>query len=55
MTLTEQLAGWASTLQLEDVPDRVVDFACSQVLSQLAAARAGAQHPLGRQVIDGVR
>lgn len=53
MTLIENLAGWASQLDLDDVPDRVVRLACSQVLSQLAAARAGAQHPLGRAVIDG--
>ena len=53
MTLIEGLSGWASRLQLDDVPDRVVDFACSQVLSQLAAARAGAAHPLGRAVMQG--
>ncbi len=53
MTLTENLAAWASTLDLDDVPDRVVDLACSQVLSQLAAARAGAVHPLGRAVVRG--
>jgi len=53
MTLIENLSGWASGLHLDDVPDRVVDFACSQVLSQLAAARAGAVHPLGRAVIRG--
>jgi 2-methylcitrate dehydratase PrpD len=47
MTLSEELVGWASTLQLEDVPARVVDYAKSQLLSQLAAARAGQDHPLG--------
>lgn len=52
MTLTEQLATWASSLTLADVPDRVVSFARSQVLSQLGAARAGLEHPLGRQVVD---
>jgi 2-methylcitrate dehydratase PrpD len=53
MTLIENLSRWASGLDLDDVPDRVVRFASSQVLSQLAAARAGAQHPLGRAVIRG--
>ena len=53
MTLIENLSCWASRLDLDDVPERVVDFASSQVLSQLAAARAGAQHPLGRAVING--
>lgn len=53
MTLIETLAGWASRLRLDEVPDRVVAFATSQVLSQLAAVRAGAQHPLGRAVIRG--
>jgi len=53
MTLTENLSRWASGLDLDDVPDRVVSFASSQVLSQLAAVRAGAQHPLGQAVIRG--
>jgi len=53
MTLIENLSRWASELDLDDVPDRVVAFASSQVLSQLAAARAGAQHPLGQAVIRG--
>lgn len=47
MTLTEELSGWASTLELSDVPSRVVEVAKSQLLSQLAAARAGAGHPAG--------
>ena len=53
MTLIESLSDWASQLDLDDVPGRVVDLASSQVLSQLAAARAGAQHPLGQAVIRG--
>jgi len=53
MTLIENLSHWASGLELDDIPDRVVRFASSQVLSQLAAARAGAQHPLGQAVIRG--
>jgi len=50
MTLTGQLAAWASELNLDDVPPRVVEIAKSQVLSQLAAARAGAGHPAGQAV-----
>ena len=53
MTLIETLSAWASRLDLDAVPNRVVDFACSQVLSQLAAARAGATHPLGQAVVRG--
>jgi len=51
MTLTEDLAGWASRLRFEDVPERVIAYARSQVLSQLAAARAALDHPLGRKVV----
>jgi 2-methylcitrate dehydratase PrpD len=53
MTLIGNLSRWASGLDLGDVPDRVVRFASSQVLSQLAAARIGARHPLGQAVIRG--
>jgi 2-methylcitrate dehydratase PrpD len=53
VTLIENVADWAAGLSLDDVPDRVVDFAQSQVLSQLAAARAGYQHRLGRAVVAG--
>ncbi len=53
MTMIENLSRWASGLDLDDVPDRVVRFASSQVLSQLAAARTGAHHPLGQAVIRG--
>ncbi len=51
MTLTEELAAWGSGLAFEDVPERVVGYARSQVLSQLAAARAALDHPLGRKVV----
>lgn len=50
MSLTETLAGWAAALRLGDVPPRVVEFAKSQVLSQLAAARASLGHDLGRRI-----
>jgi 2-methylcitrate dehydratase PrpD len=51
LSLIEQLADWASALRLSDVPDRVVEYAQSQLLSQLAAARAGMAHPLGEAVL----
>ncbi len=50
-SLTEQLASWASALSLDDVPPRVVALAKSQVISQLAAIRAGASLPLGQALI----
>jgi 2-methylcitrate dehydratase PrpD len=52
MTLAEQLGSFASRLQLDDVPDRVRSFARSQVLSQLAAARATLRHPLGGRLVE---
>lgn len=52
MTLTEELAAWASSLCLHDVPERVRSYARSQVLSQLAAARATLDHPLGRKIVE---
>ena len=51
MSLIEQLATWASGLRLCDVPERVVRYTESQLLSQLAAARAGMAHPLGEAVV----
>lgn len=49
-TLLEELAGWAAALRPADIPDRVLDLAASQVLSQLAAIQAGLRHPLGRKL-----
>jgi 2-methylcitrate dehydratase PrpD len=49
-TLIEELAGWAAALRPADIPDRVLDLAASQVLSQLAAIQAGRGHPLGRKL-----
>ncbi|HEX2126176.1 MAG TPA: MmgE/PrpD family protein [Thermoleophilaceae bacterium] len=49
--LFERLAGWGSSLDLDDVPPRVAAFAKSQVLSQLAAARAGLGHELGEKLV----
>ena len=50
MTLLEELSAWASALDLDAVPPRVVAYARSQVLSQLAAARAALGHPLGAAI-----
>ncbi|MFD7712774.1 MmgE/PrpD family protein [Streptomyces sp. NPDC059785] len=49
-TLLEELGVWAARLRPEDVPERVLRLAASQVLSQLGAIRAGADHPLGRRL-----
>lgn len=49
-TLTRRLADWASSLTFDDLPDDVIDFCRSQVLSQLAAARATLDHPLGDRI-----
>lgn len=49
-TLAEQLAAWAASLRFDDIPGRVVSYARSQILSQLAAARATLDHPLGEKV-----
>ncbi|MEV6795305.1 MmgE/PrpD family protein [Streptomyces sp. NPDC051320] len=51
VTLTEELSQWACATRLDAVPDRVVALAKSQVLSQLAAVRAGLAHPLGRRLV----
>jgi 2-methylcitrate dehydratase PrpD len=52
-TCLGELAAWASSLRLDDVPARVRQLATSQVLSQLAAVRAGRAHPLGAAVERG--
>ncbi|MFC7617770.1 hypothetical protein ACFQV2_34575 [Actinokineospora soli] len=50
MTRLARLAAWAAGLRDTDVPDRVREYATSQVLSQLAAIRAGARHPTAAKV-----
>jgi 2-methylcitrate dehydratase PrpD len=50
-SVLDELADWASSVQLQDVPERVVEFAASHVLSQLAAIRAGLQQPEGRRLV----
>ncbi|MGJ5755170.1 MmgE/PrpD family protein [Streptomyces puniciscabiei] len=51
VTLAEELSDWASGTRLEAVPDRVAGLAKSQILSQLAAIRAGLAHPLGGRLV----
>jgi 2-methylcitrate dehydratase PrpD len=50
-TFTWRLADWASGLRLDQVPARTVELAKIQVLSQLAAIRAGRSHPLGQALV----
>jgi 2-methylcitrate dehydratase PrpD len=49
-TLTERLADWSCRLRLDAIPDRVISIAKSQILSQLAAARASLGHELGDKI-----
>lgn len=51
MTLTTELAEWASSMDLDDVPPRVIAYAKSQLLSHLAAVRASLGHPLGQKIV----
>src|SRR3954469_3917926 len=51
-TLLQRLTTWASELDLADVPDRVVGKATSQLVSTLAAVRAGAGHPMGVRLLQ---
>jgi 2-methylcitrate dehydratase PrpD len=46
-----QLADWAAALRFDMLPARVAALAGSQVLSQLASIRAGAEHPLGQRLM----
>lgn len=52
MTLTEELGVWAAKLTFDAVPPRVIAYAKSQVVSQLAAARASLGHDLGHRVVE---
>ncbi|WP_416971079.1 MmgE/PrpD family protein [Streptomyces sp. 4F14] len=45
-----RLADWAARLNLDDAPARVAEHLKAQILSQLAAARAGYAHPLGARI-----
>ncbi|GGO90639.1 MmgE/PrpD family protein [Wenjunlia tyrosinilytica] len=53
MTLTEELAAWARDTTASDIPSDVMEIARNQILSHLAALRAGAAHPLGRKLVKG--
>ncbi|MBT2450010.1 MmgE/PrpD family protein [Streptomyces sp. ISL-43] len=47
-----ELARWAAGLRPQDVPERLLSLAASQLLSQLASIRAGAEQPLGRRMVQ---
>lgn len=49
--LVTVLSTWAAGLRLDDVPERVVALATSQVIAQLAAIRAGLRHSAGAKVV----
>lgn len=49
--VSAKLARWAATLELADVPARVVAFARSQLVAQLAAARGTLGHSLGDRIV----
>jgi 2-methylcitrate dehydratase PrpD len=50
VTALEGLCGWAAGLRLSRIPERVRAYAISQVISQLAAVRAGQRPPYGRSL-----
>jgi 2-methylcitrate dehydratase PrpD len=50
-TLTARLSEWAGTIKPADLPDRVMALTKSQVISQLAAIRAGSTHPVGHKLV----
>lgn len=50
-TLTRRLAEWAAGLRHPDLPERIGEYATSQVMSHLAVVRASLAHPLGRKLV----
>ena len=54
MTVTEEIAEWASGLDLDDVPERVREVARNQVLSVMGAIHAGARCAGGEAVVRTV-
>ncbi|MFB6818833.1 MmgE/PrpD family protein [Streptomyces sp. NPDC056347] len=52
MSILKELCHWAAWLEPEDIPAPVLSLAGSQLLSQLASIRAGADHPLGRRLTE---
>jgi len=54
-TTIDTLAAWAAELQLEGIPQRVLDKARWQLASVLAASLAGRHDPAGARVLDATR
>ncbi|WP_055528365.1 MmgE/PrpD family protein [Streptomyces graminilatus] len=52
MTPLQELCEWAARLTYDDIPERVRALAASQILSQAASIRAGADHALGARMIS---
>ncbi|MEI5524978.1 MmgE/PrpD family protein [Streptomyces brasiliscabiei] len=50
-SLTRRLAEWAAGLRHPDLPERIGEYATSQVMSHLAVVRASLTHPLGRRLV----
>ncbi|WP_194290790.1 MmgE/PrpD family protein [Nocardia aurantia] len=51
VAVTAALAEWAAALRFPDIPAATAAFARSQLISTLAAVRAGWSHPLGRRLV----
>ncbi|EME15490.1 MmgE/PrpD family protein [Rhodococcus triatomae] len=49
--LLDELASWAAALRWSDIPPATRELAQSQILSNIAAVRASARHPLGRRLV----
>jgi 2-methylcitrate dehydratase PrpD len=49
--LARELADWAAGLEAGAIPDRVLSYAKSQLVSHLANVRAGMAHPLGEKLV----
>ncbi|MFF0816703.1 MmgE/PrpD family protein [Rhodococcus sp. NPDC003318] len=49
--LLRTLADWAARLRYDDIPSTTRELAHSQIVSNIAAVRASAQHPLGRRLV----
>lgn len=50
-SLTRELAEWAASLEYEQLPESVAEFATSLLMSHIATVRAGMAHPLGKRLI----
>ncbi|MEV6650791.1 MmgE/PrpD family protein [Streptomyces sp. NPDC051219] len=49
--LLPTLAAWAGELRYDDIPERLITIATSQVLSYMATARAALDHPIGAKLV----